>query len=369
MKNKVCCWVIHPSRAQKESSGGVVAREAEGFYDAENLTHGHVADYSGLQIDYSGKTPELKNIGKVPLILTSIDSYAEPQLLEPGETEEITQAAMRVSAKVEEDDDDDESKKKVSVKRYNLRPKRKKIDIIFKEESTLEEEEEEKERRVGGIHKGESYIIYKEVTYIMSNYLFYTNKIPCRPIGLCISEFHRKWRGDYYQLELSHDFIQWLFPIFEASHFNGLSVPLTRTEARLIRNDLQAAKNFVESYKLMLDFYGLRLLDERTGRVGYVKDHTLLMSRMRNLNERPHNNLRITRILKSLGHLGFTRYKRPLLTALTRAVNRFVPRARPSLVSFWEPTVKYDSPRYFDFTKEVPEDREPSVFFSTFLTN
>ena len=195
------------------------------------------------------------------------------------------------------------------------------------------------------------------------NYLFYTGKGVCMPYGVTLEEIHKEWAGDYTRLEQEHGYIQWLFPLFVRSAFNSEAPALTRGEALLLRRDKAAAQNILASYKLMLDFYGLRLVDDATGEVGYAADKDHCAERMANLNRNGHNFLRITRILTSLGHLGFTRYKRPLLRALEDAVEKYVPRARDSLERFWKATVLYDSPNYYQSSKELPCDREPSVLF------
>lgn len=196
------------------------------------------------------------------------------------------------------------------------------------------------------------------------NYLFYTGREVCHPYRMTISEIHDEWRGDYATLEREHGYIQWLFPLFVRSSYNSESPAMTRGEAVLLRRSRLAATNLVESYRIMLDFYGLRLVDADTGEVGYAEDKRFVGERMANLAAHGHNFLRITRILTSLGHLGFARYKRPLLEMLERVVRDYVPRARDSLEGFWKETVLYDSEGYYQSTKELPIDREPSVFFT-----
>ena len=71
------------------------------------------------------------------------------------------------------------------------------------------------------------------------------------------------------------------------------------------------------------------------------------------------------RIITSLGHLGFTRYKAPFCEALGAAVeDGFLPTCRRSYEDFWLPMLNYDTPAYNAKTRELPWEREPSVFFS-----
>ena len=62
----------------------------------------------------------------------------------------------------------------------------------------------------------------------------------------------------------------------------------------------------VMAYEMMLNFYGLDLVDRKTGRVDVVHGAT---ARHLNLNSRWHNYMRITRILKCLGLFGFEHYQ------------------------------------------------------------
>lgn len=195
------------------------------------------------------------------------------------------------------------------------------------------------------------------------NYLFYTGQGTCSPYGMTITEIHDKWKSDYTVLEHEHGYIQWLFPLFVRSSYNSSAPALTRGEAILLRRNRVAANNIVKSYRMMLDFFGLRLLNTKTGKLDYAEDRKFVRKRMDNLSKHGHNYLRITRILTSLGHLGFTRYKRPLLEMLERVVKDYVPRAKDSLEGFWRETVMYESENYYQSTKELPLDREPSVFF------
>uniref|UniRef100_A0A668SLC9 Opioid growth factor receptor (OGFr) conserved domain-containing protein n=1 Tax=Oreochromis aureus TaxID=47969 RepID=A0A668SLC9_OREAU len=77
-----------------------------------------------------------------------------------------------------------------------------------------------------------------------------------------------------------------------------------------------AKENLLKSYKLMLDFYGIRF---------------------HNLNSHTHNNLRITRILKCLGNLGYPHYQAPLVHFFLEEtlVNGQLPNIRDSVLSYF----------------------------------
>jgi len=138
-----------------------------------------------------------------------------------------------------------------------------------------------------------------------TNYLFYTNQIPSKPQGATIDEIHAKWNGDYHLLEMHHSYIQWLFPLYEGPGVNYAASALTKKEAKDMREDEEIGQRVALSYELMLDFYGMQL-DRKTGQVSRASNWT---KRYLNLTQNTHNFLRISRILASLGHLGFWRWK------------------------------------------------------------
>lgn len=165
------------------------------------------------------------------------------------------------------------------------------------------------------------------------NLKFYQNKFKSRPDGVYIDDFHKSWRGDYDRLERVHSYIQWLFPTQEQG-VNQTAPVLTPKEIKLFRDDTEAKSRLLESYKLMLDFYGICLLDDRTGTVtrGYN-----WKERFDNMNRNTHNNLRITRILKCLGLLGFERFQAPLVHFFLKETlkERNLPRVKQSVLDYF----------------------------------
>jgi len=136
-----------------------------------------------------------------------------------------------------------------------------------------------------------------------------------------------------------------------------------------MREDLSIAKRIVYSYKLMLDFYGLELVSEQTGEVQRcIKNWR---ARYRNLNTCFHNNLRITRILTSLGELGFSRYKKALVDHFTEEIleNGHLETCARSLFKHWNQTLNIDSKEYIEKTLESSGDREDSIFFKQITNN
>ncbi|KAK6321583.1 hypothetical protein J4Q44_G00085590 [Coregonus suidteri] len=143
----------------------------------------------------------------------------------------------------------------------------------------------------------------------MPNLQFYRGHIPSSPDGVFIEDFHNKWHRKYSKLEEVHSYIQWLFPLQEPG-MNYQAKELTKKEIKAFREDGTAKQRLVTSYKLMLDFYGIELSNDITGE---VKRANNWRERFDNLERNTHNNLRITRILKCLGTLGFPHYQAPLV--------------------------------------------------------
>jgi len=196
------------------------------------------------------------------------------------------------------------------------------------------------------------------------NFMFYSNQLASSPHGDYIDNLHANWYGNWGLLEDHHGYIQWLFPMFESGGMNSRSDALTKAEAKLIRENLECAKRIIKSYRLMLNFYGMILVDERTGELARDPEH--YRGRYGNLLMNGHNNLRITRIITSLGQLGFRRYKKPLVDHLVKEVTKTeaLEKCKRSLEMFWLPLLEEKGAAYIKKTKENPEDRLDSVYFT-----
>ncbi|XP_029973764.1 opioid growth factor receptor [Salarias fasciatus] len=143
----------------------------------------------------------------------------------------------------------------------------------------------------------------------MNNLQFYLNKFPSAPDDVYIESFLKDWRNDYKRLERVHSYIQWLFPLREPG-VNYMASELTKKEIEAFKQSEDAKRRLVESYELMLGFYGICLVNKEKGEVKRAENWK---ERFGNLERNMHNNLRITRILKSLGELGFQHYQAPLV--------------------------------------------------------
>jgi len=169
------------------------------------------------------------------------------------------------------------------------------------------------------------------------NFLFHCNKIPSRPDGDFIDTIHTEWRGQYRRLERHHGYIQWLFPIREPG-MNSQQHPLQLHEINSIKSCPDCLARFIKSYELMLDFYGFELINSTTGELKRSGNYN---DRMENLIYNSHNWLRITRILKCLGELGFEHLKLGFCLLLwAEARNKSGASMRKSSKDYWFATLR-----------------------------
>ncbi|WVQ80367.1 hypothetical protein IAT38_002472 [Cryptococcus sp. DSM 104549] len=126
-----------------------------------------------------------------------------------------------------------------------------------------------------------------------SNLRYYSNQLRSRPDNLFYEDFMRKHAKDYDELELNHGYIQWLFPIREHG-VNPQAQPLEVHEIEAMSGDPEIHQRLLRSYQTMLGFYGI---DFNGGKLQLADNSA---ERLRNLRNRPHNLLRLTRILKHL---------------------------------------------------------------------
>ncbi|XP_032808577.1 uncharacterized protein LOC116941536 isoform X1 [Petromyzon marinus] len=184
----------------------------------------------------------------------------------------------------------------------------------------------------------------------MMNYKFYLNQLRCKPGSMLIEEILTDWFSDYEQLEWNHSYIQWLFPIREQG-MNPYAAVLTKEEIEKFKESKEVQGRLMRAYRMMLDFYGIMLVNEETGEVARTGNWR---TRFLNLNSHTHNNLRLTRILKSLGELGLERMKAPLVRFFLEETlcNKQLPRVKQSCLE------------YFVFTLRTKKERRELLLFA-----
>jgi hypothetical protein len=123
------------------------------------------------------------------------------------------------------------------------------------------------------------------------------------------------WAWDDDELEVVHDYIQWLFPLAEPSQFNPDAPLLSPEDIAAFRQDSTLQANLRKSFERILRFLGLTLANH-----GAVVEGENFAARTPDVWAYPnHNWLRITRILGSMTLLGLG----PLATALYGRLNAF----------------------------------------------
>ncbi|XP_030819387.1 LOW QUALITY PROTEIN: opioid growth factor receptor [Camarhynchus parvulus] len=184
----------------------------------------------------------------------------------------------------------------------------------------------------------------------MWNLSFYKNEIAFVPHGVNIETLLSSWGDKYETLEENHSYIQWLFPLREHG-MNWRAKPLTCQEIQAFRKSKEVMDRFIRAYKLMLGFYGINLVNEETGELERAENWR---ERFENLNRFSHNNLRITRILKCLGEMGYEDYQ-------VHLVKFFLTE---TLVEETLPNVKRSALDYFLFTVRSKEKRRELIHYA-----
>ena len=121
------------------------------------------------------------------------------------------------------------------------------------------------------------------------------------------------------QLEIRHDYIQWLFPLSEPSAAVPGSPVLSAADIETIRRDASAPNNLLRALDRMRLFYS------RTS-------HWLTPGN--------HNHLRITRIISSLHKLGQPAAARDFYDFVKAKADAAPGSATPQTLSFWEKAVQ-----------------------------
>lgn len=139
---------------------------------------------------------------------------------------------------------------------------------------------------------------------------------------------------DFRELEWTHDYIQWLFPLVTRSGFNDHAPLLTEEDRAAFHREAVIRDHFRLSLAMMLEFYGFRDIGE-----GALQRTERWEERLDNwLTRENHNLLRITRILRSSMLCGFIPEARSFLDAVMKAASE-----RPGVCGrspeFWKSAV------------------------------
>jgi Opioid growth factor receptor (OGFr) conserved region len=143
------------------------------------------------------------------------------------------------------------------------------------------------------------------------------------------------WEWDHGRLEGVHDYIQWLFPLREPSAVNYTAPLITDSTVTAFAGNAALRDNLKRSFELMLDFYGLALVDGVKG--PEVVATGTFESRSRTwLTPGNHNHLRLTRILTSLRTLGLRDYSVALFERLAAIYESNPGSVSPITFQYWQ---------------------------------
>jgi len=121
------------------------------------------------------------------------------------------------------------------------------------------------------------------------------------------------WRFNNQQLESTHDFIHWLFPLDQVSQFNPKAPLLTHADLQEFQHSPILKNNLLHSLDVMLVFYGFQREHQQITPAADFKVRIGLW-----LQPESHHMRRISRILRSLSLLGLPQYTELLFKALSQ---------------------------------------------------
>ncbi len=162
--------------------------------------------------------------------------------------------------------------------------------------------------------------------------------------------FHRRGRDhrgrsledlqnqDEAELEHTHDYIQWLFPLPERSRFNPGAPTLTADDIAAFRREASLREAMITSFRTMMSFYGLAVTSSEAGLL--VRESPAFESRSGVwLTPGNHNYLRLTRILRSMTLLGCPAYAAALLAGLERLYPTYHAVIGEETLRYWRQAV------------------------------
>jgi hypothetical protein len=143
------------------------------------------------------------------------------------------------------------------------------------------------------------------------------------------------WAWDYQRLEYTHNYIQWLFPMKQRSHFNPRAPVLDDETIEQFKRHPQLKTHLLQSFKVMLKFYGLQSFEEAS-KIEITKSAEYSERKQNWLHPGNHNYLRITRILTSLNLLGLGLYAQAFFKCLDQIYQEERSQIGPETYQFWK---------------------------------
>lgn len=137
-------------------------------------------------------------------------------------------------------------------------------------------------------------------------------------------------------LEVRHNYIQWLFPLKKASAQVPGSPIVSEKEAALFRNDPDLRRKLLRSLERMLRFYGFRLVLGQDKQVEVTRGADIEARTTEWMTTGNHNYRRISRILESLRLLGLDDLSRVFYRALRALYKEDSSRIGWTTYSYWK---------------------------------
>jgi len=138
------------------------------------------------------------------------------------------------------------------------------------------------------------------------------------------------------ELEETHDFIQWLFPLPAPSSASDDAPLLSQADISLFKSDQSLRTELLLSFGVMLRFFGLACRDEAGAVTPEIVRAADFTERRRIwLYSHSHNFLRITRILRALSLLGCSAHAVAFGRCLDGIYGDFRDVVGPRTIAFW----------------------------------
>ena len=149
----------------------------------------------------------------------------------------------------------------------------------------------------------------------------------------------QQWSDD--RLEVTHDYIQWLFPLPEPSGFNLAAPVLNRQSIQEFRTRPGLQEKLRVSFLRMINFYGI---EARLGeRITVNRAPNFAANATVWLSPGNHNHLRITRILRCLSLLGLEAEAKAFFDCLAEIYedeqNKPMPAISEETMPYWREAV------------------------------
>jgi hypothetical protein len=141
------------------------------------------------------------------------------------------------------------------------------------------------------------------------------------------------WAMSFEELEYTHDYIQWLFPLRERSAYQP-EAPILDAEAIAAFDSPDLQARLVRSARVMADFYGF-LMTHGDASWRLEPGPRFNERRVVWLNPGNHNFLRLTRIMRSLATLGLATLSQAWLDALTEVYAEHSATIGANTMEYW----------------------------------